>query len=175
MKHLLQGIAMLSILCTACGKLLPEEVNCGNPFIKIKPADGTTFHLPISYNAITRATDITGRFKLLHLEAVNDSVKVIVAIKEYVYDNTNLYGDNFHMNGMQVEFRSTVNIAPNFIFLALKENDRYVFKRVDTAMLAITQLDTARKTISGNFYLATRNPTYALAGTFTKVCFLSFK
>lgn len=176
-KHLVNSLA---VIC--CGIFMPsctdynaaELINCEKAAIDLR-VDNRIIPMKILSSTLLRTSHATGSFKVLSLEAIVDTVKVVMNIKDGVYSSDiQLLSDSLKVKTYSYS-RKTGQDTSGLVLVGAKIGQNYKFFTTDTAAFTITEIDPANRNITGNYYIQTTNPVLKISGAFTKVCFLSIK
>ncbi|UYQ92956.1 hypothetical protein MKQ68_23015 [Chitinophaga horti] len=130
--------------------------------------------LKLVSSTMIRITNVEGSYKLLSLEGVTDSIKVIANIKSGRYIT---YGDlqNDSIPVGKYTYSSRGTDTTGRILVGLGRSDAYHFAITDSAMIEITSVDPVNRTVTGKYYVETRSPQLTASGYFRKLCFQSLK
>lgn len=177
-KHLVNSLAVICcgfFLMPACTDYNAAElINCEKAAIDLR-VDNRIISMKILSSTLLRTTNATGSFKVLSLEASVDTMKVVMNIKDGVYNNSvQLLSDSLKVKTYSYS-RKTGQDTTGLVLAGIKVGQDYKFYTTDSAAFTITEIDPANKNITGVYYLQTTNPVLKISGAFTKVCFLSIK
>lgn len=177
-KLLLNSLAVLCcglFLMPACKDYNAAELlNCEKAAIDLR-VDNRVVNMKILSSTLLRTTSPTGSFKVLSLEAIVDSMKVVMNIKDGIYTNSlQLLSDSLHVKTYSYS-RKAGQDTTGLVLLAAKTGQDYKFYATDSAAFTITEIDPNNKNITGTYYIQTTSPAYKITGAFTKVCFHSIK
>lgn len=149
-------------------------LNCEKAAIDLR-IDSRMIPMKILSSTLLRTTNTSGSFKVLSLEAYVDTMKVVMNIKDGVYNNSvQLLSDSLTVKTYSYS-RKAGQDTTGLVLAGIKVGQDYKFYSTDSAAFTITEIDPANKNITGVYYLQTRNPVLKISGAFTKVCFLSIK
>lgn len=147
-----------------------ELVNCEKAAIDLR-VDSRIIPMKILSSTLLR----TGNFKVLSLEAYVDTMKVVMNIKDGIYNNSiQLLSDSLRVKTYSYS-RKAGQDTTGLVLAGIKVGQDYKFFNTDSAAFTITEIDPANRNITGNYYIQTTNPVLKISGAFTKVCFLSIK
>lgn len=178
-KHLVNSLAVICcgfFFMPACTDYNAAElVNCEKAAIDLR-IDSRIIPMKILSSTLLRTTNATGSFKVLSLEAFVDTIKVVMNIKDGVYNSSSvqLLSDSLKVKTYSYS-RKTGQDTSGLVLAGIKVGQDYKFFTTDSAAFTITEIDPANKNITGIYYLQTTNPVLKISGAFTKVCFLSIK
>jgi hypothetical protein len=173
-KHLVNSLAVICcafFFMPACTDYNAAELlNCEKAAIDLR-VDNRVVPMKILSSTLLR----TGSFKVLSLEAFVDTVKVVMNIKDGVYNNDiQLLSDSLAIKTYSYS-RKTGQDTSGLVLVGVKAGQDYTFFKTDSAAFTITEIDPANRNLTGNYYIQTSNPVLKISGAFTKVCFLSIK
>ncbi|WP_343304923.1 hypothetical protein AAHN97_25560 [Chitinophaga niabensis] len=177
-KHLVNSLAVICcgfFFMPACTDYNAAElINCEKAAIDLR-VDNRIISMKILSSTLLRTTNATGSFKVLSLEASVDTMKVVMNIKDGVYNNSvQLLSDSLKVKTYSYS-RKTGQDTTGLVLAGIKVGQDYKFYTTDSAAFTITEIDPVNKNITGVYYLQTTNPVLKISGAFTKVCFLSIK
>lgn len=151
-----------------------ELLNCEKAAIDLR-IDNKLMPMKILSSTLLRTTSAAGSFKVLSLEAFVDSMKVVMNIKDGIYNNaTQLLSDSLHVKTYSYS-RKPGQDTTGLVIVGTKTGQDYKFYATDSAAFTITEIDPDNKNITGYYYIQTTSPVYKISGAFTKVCFHSIK
>lgn len=177
-KHLVNSLAVICcgfFFMPSCTDYNAAElVNCEKAAIDLR-IDNRIISMKILSSTLLRTTTATGGFKVLSLEASVDTMKVVMNIKDGIYNNSvQLLSDSLNVKTYSYS-RKTGQDTTGLVLAGVKAGQDYKFYTTDSAAFTITEIDPANRNITGVYYLQTTNPVLKISGAFTKVCFLSIK
>ena len=177
-KHLVNSLAVICcafFFMPACTDYNAAALlNCEKAAIDLR-IDSRMIPMKILSSTLLRTTNTSGSFKVLSLEAYVDTMKVVMNIKDGVYNNSiQLLSDSLKIKTYSYS-RKTGQDTTGLVLAGIKVGQDYKFYTTDSAAFTITEIDPANKNITGVYYLQTTNPVLKISGAFTKVCFLSIK
>ncbi len=177
-KHLVNSLAVICcafFFMPACTDYNAAALlNCEKAAIDLR-IDSRMIPMKILSSTLLRTTNTSGSFKVLSLEAYVDTMKVVMNIKDGVYNNSiQLLSDSLKIKTYSYS-RKTGQDTTGLVLAGIKVGQDYKFYTTDSAAFTITEIDPANKNITGFYYLQTTNPVLKISGAFTKVCFLSIK
>ncbi|CAL1520969.1 hypothetical protein [Chitinophaga sp. MM2321] len=169
--RLLPALAFIVLLCYACqGNIDTPELSC--PEMSMTATLGNNTHaLNLIANTIFRQKTDTGGHKYLSLEAVSDSLKVIINVTDGIYTGAQLADDTFHLKDYY--YSKAANLQGGLVVAAEKNSLDYTYFTTDTSCVIITKINTANKTVSGRFYFAANSRTITGSGIFEHACYVS--
>ncbi|ASZ10487.1 hypothetical protein CK934_05605 [Chitinophaga sp. MD30] len=156
--------------CKRSGDSAPY--NCTSAAMQLQIA-GKTVTMRVVNNTLFRSRTDTGKFKLMSLEALSDSVRLVLNIKDGPYEESSLGSDAMQLK--TYSFAKGTSNTGGFMVLGVKSGSGYRFADTDTSAITITKISPEDHIISGTYYFEADNRTTIGKGTFTNVCFSSLK
>lgn len=170
-KALVTGL--FALLISACGSDDGMAENCSQSAIGLT-IGGRPQQLTLVSSNMIRITNIAGSYKLLSVEAIADSVKVIANITTGHYRTySELQSDSIPV-GVYTYSRTGTDSSGR-ILVGISAGSYYQFAITDTASINITTVDPVNRTITGSYYVRTSSPAFTASGYFSKVCFQSLR
>jgi hypothetical protein len=174
LRHLAALITgLFTLLLSSCTSDDGMAENCSQSAIGLTIA-GQPQQLSLVSSNMIRITNIAGSYKMLNVEAIADSVKVIANIITRHYPNyTELQSDSIPV-GVYTYSRTGADSSGR-ILVGVSNGSAYKFAITDTASVNITTMDPVNRTITGSYYVRTSSPAFTATGYFNKVCFQSLR
>lgn len=136
--------------------------------------DSTSTALNVNNNTLFRTLTDTGNYKLLALEALVDSVKIIFNLMDGPHNGDALWSDSLPLKTYRYS-KHTGLAAQGLILAGIRAGNGIQYYDTDTSSVTLTKWDVNAKTISGVYYFEANNRTVKGHGTFNNVCFISLK
>ncbi|PSL49167.1 hypothetical protein CLV51_101497 [Chitinophaga niastensis] len=170
---LLLAVLMLALLqlFSACqNEVDTPTLSC--PGLSMKASiQNTTNSLNLVSNVVFRQQTDTGGVKFMSLEAISDTMKVLLNVMDGVYDENALKNDSLYLK--TYIFSTAADRQGGLVVVSVNDGIDYKPYTTDTSSITITRINTIKKTISGNFYFAANNRTISGKGTFQNACYVS--
>lgn len=146
--------------------------NCTSAAMQLQ-VNGKNTNLRVINNTLFRSRTDTGKFKLMSLEALSDSVRLVLNIKDGPYEDASLGSDALLLK--TYSFSKGTSNNGGFMVFGVKSGSGYRFADTDTSAITINKISLEEHIISGTYYFEADNRTTVGRGTFTNVCFSSLK
>lgn len=178
MKHLLVYLqpTMLflagAIGFTACQNVIDEPTLSCPEMVFTYTTEGKTTPLNLSSSLLFRAETDSGGQKYVSIEAISDSMKVILNLFDGMYVDSLLANDSIKLKTYTFSRKTKEQGGLVMVGTRLPGYD-YHFPDTDSSSITITRINTKRKTITGYYYYTAGGNTVKGQGTFQNTCYTS--
>ncbi len=173
MKRFLPAyVSVLILLFNACQENADMAIPCQGAKMTIKGSDTTVHYFQIMNCNILRQHNDSGGYKIMSLDALNDSIHIYFNLKTDLYPAKELESDDLPY---QTYSYPSSSIAKGQVVIQFINGKWLESTPTDTSSITIKSIDFSKHKISGYYYYALSNRTVEGSGLFSSVCFLSSK
>ncbi|NSL89575.1 hypothetical protein [Chitinophaga solisilvae] len=166
------AVIALSVCTNACqSDFNTPIISCPNMSMSAT-LENTTRSMQLSTNTIFRQQIDSGGAKYLSLEAVSDSIRIVINVVDGVYPDHKLADDSLRLK--TYIFSRAAKLQGGLVAGAVKTGQEdYRYLTTDTSSVTITRVNTKLKTVTGTFYFEASNRTVKGSGVFVSACYVS--
>ncbi|WP_143308413.1 hypothetical protein [Chitinophaga vietnamensis] len=177
MKKLNLLFGKLALLCAVSSGMLVScqtsvdtpIINCPGMSIMGRIGD-TSSRLNLSGATLFRQENDSAFSKYLSIEALSDSMKVIINIIDGPYTDGKIADDSIHTQTYY--FSRSRKIQGGLVVAGVRSLGDYNYLTTDSSQVTITRINTKHQTVSGN-YTFYANGNITGSGVFDNVCYVS--
>lgn len=169
-KTLTMAAFILSSLLSCQQSADTPSLSCPGMTMIVKTAYSSHV-MQLKSNVIFRQHTDSGGIKFMSAEAVSDSLKIILNLRDGMFDEAKMNDDSLHL--ITYSFKKGMK-KDGLVVAALKMNGGYNnYLDTDTSSITLTKMNLKTQTVSGRFYLKTANGEITGNGTFENACYTS--
>jgi hypothetical protein len=130
--------------------------------------------MTLTNSIIFRSATDSGGLKMLNMETVSDSFKVVFNLTDGMYDENALKNDSIHLDTFRFSRLGPQKkglVAAGF----LNNGGTFNLLTTDTSHIIISKINTRTQTISGSFFFMADNRTITGGGSFENACYVSLQ
>ncbi|MBV8254548.1 MAG: hypothetical protein JO154_18245 [Chitinophaga sp.] len=133
---------------------------------------GTIRNLNLSSSVLFRQETDSGGRKYLSMEAINDSMKIIININDGIYPDEELMNDSIQFKTYQ--YSRNTGQQGGLVVAGVRTPTAYGYDylQTDTSSVTITRINPKKKTVTGYYYFKAANNVKG-EGVFQNTCYLS--
>ena len=178
MQRLLLSLLTVAVLwggwCACESDQTAPSFRCTGYTMHLTFQDSTGIHLNVNNNTLFRTTTDTGNYKLLAMEALVDSIKLIFNVMDGPYHSNALWDDSLPIKTYHYS-KDYGHISGGLVLAGSRVGTGVKYYETDTSWVTLSKWDVKSQTMSGSYYFEANNHAIKGAGTFTNVCFISLK
>jgi hypothetical protein len=135
---------------------------------------GRSSLMSLTNGVLFRTETDSGGIKMLNLETVSDTFKVVLNLTDGGYDSNALKNDSIHLDTFPFS-RLGPQKKGKVVAAFLGNGGNYNFLVTDTSHIIIRKINTKTQTISGSFFFMAENRTITGGGSFENACYVSLQ
>ncbi|HEY9259894.1 hypothetical protein [Chitinophaga sp.] len=129
--------------------------------------------MTLTNSIIFRSKTDSGGHKLLNMESISDTFKVVFNLTDGMYNENALKNDSIHLDTFRFSRLGPQNglVAVGF----MNNSGSFDLLTTDTSNIIIRKINTQTQTISGSFFFIADNQTVTGGGSFENACYVSLQ
>ncbi|MEC5147654.1 hypothetical protein [Chitinophaga sp. 212800010-3] len=182
MKHLfassrcLRLLLAMGCLLAACKSNSVDTPAISCPNMKMAVTVGTrSDSLNFTRGLLIRQRTDSGILKLLSVETISDSFKVILNISDGIYDETSMKDDSLHLKTYTYSRLGRPQGGLVVVGMRKIPGTPFDFLTTDSSSITLERVNVTTKTITGTFYFTDKSRAISGSGRFETACFLSLE
>ncbi|MGO4294654.1 hypothetical protein [Chitinophaga sp. RAB17] len=135
---------------------------------------GRSSAMTLTNSIIFRSITDSGSHKLLNMETISDTFKIVFNLTDGMFDENAIKNDSLHLDTFRFSRLGPQKkglVAAAF----LNNNGNFDFLTTDTSNIIIRKINTRAQTISGSFFFMANDRTITGGGSFENACYVSLQ
>ncbi len=132
-----------------------------------------TKNLNLSSSVLFRQETDSGGRKYLSIEALNDSMKIIININDGLYVDSLLMNDTIQSKTYFYSRKTGLQGGLVVAGIRVPTAYGYDYLQTDSSSVTIMRINPKKRTVTGYYYFSAANNTFQGEGVFQNTCYLS--
>ncbi|NIG52284.1 hypothetical protein F3J22_02215 [Chitinophaga sp. Cy-1792] len=168
-------LVVLLISGVACQNTIDgPSMNCPGMSFQLN-LNNLPYALNLSSSTFFRQKTDSGGRKYLSIEAVNDSVKIIINVNDGMYSDSLIQNDSITYKTYSYSKSSKVQGGLVIVGIQVPGDYGYKYLDTDTSSVTITKINPQTKKVYGYYYVSSSGHTVLGSGSFESTCYLSLR